>query len=174
MVAIKIPKQTVAGKAKAKAAAKAKATPKQPAAKPTNKRKSRAKPKKAKPLPKAVGRPAIVLDVETTRTLAAQGLTEQQIADAMKVNIKTLVANRKRYEDFQAALTEGKSQGIAAMTNAVFRMGTAGNFQAAKYYLNNRDPSNWKERVDHHVEGDIAVYADEADLRLAGLMREQE
>jgi hypothetical protein len=162
---VKIPRQSVAKKAKAKAKAKAK--------KPATKRKSAAKRKKPAPPPNPVGRPKIELDIDQCKTLSAQGMTEQQIADAMQVSINTLRANKHRNAEFLTALTEGKAQGIASMTNAVFRSGIAGNHSAQRYYLNNRDPVNWKERVEHHVEGEIAIYGlDDDDRALAGLSSE--
>lgn len=177
---MKIPKTTIASRAKAKKKAppkppvrkrkkRVKETKKEIAKKAAAKRKKKRAKKKSLIVKKPMGRPTIILDVETVRTLAAQGMTEQQIADALKVNIKTLISNKKNREEFMEALTEGKAKGIDSMTNALFRIGLAGNFQAINKYLNNRDPDNWKDRVDHHVVGTIAVYPDATDLEMAGL-----
>ena len=73
-----------------------------------------------------------------------------------------------------AALTQGKAQGIDAMTNAVYESGIGGDHRAQRYYLNNRDSENWSEQVKHEHSGEISVFVDEQDLALAGMQKEKD
>lgn len=114
------------------------------------------------------GRKEINLDVTQVRELASKGLTEQQIADVLGVNWKTLAARKKKYAEFLEALSIGKALGIQTATNALFESVQSGHFPAIKFYLCNRDPENWKDKreVDSKSEEAVTVihYECERDL----------
>lgn len=114
------------------------------------------------------GRPEIPVDVNQVRRLAAQGLTEEQIASVLGINWKTLAARKKKYTEFMEALQAGKALGIQAVTNAVFESAITGNFPAQKFYLCNRDKENWKDKqeIDANVDKTVTIihYENERDL----------
>lgn len=116
-----------------------------------------------------VGRPLIEITEEICKkaeTLAAQGLTMPQIALSLGMGHSTLYEKKESYPEFSEAIETGRAKGIATITNALFSNAKKGDTQAQKYYLNNRDNANWKDRqtTDHKVnftgELDITGLAD--------------
>ena len=95
----------------------------------------------------------IEIDVDRVEKLAAQGLSEQQIADTLGISRST-IDRRKRDDDaFVAALKRGKHKGIENVTNALYEAATAGdkpNVSAMIFYLKNR--AGWRDRQDINAE----------------------
>lgn len=67
-------------------------------------------------------KPSIVIDSQQAETLAAQGLTNEQIAAALGISESTLYKNKKENKDFVEALTRGRARGIAVVTNRFFEI----------------------------------------------------
>ena len=88
-------------------------------------------------------------------SLAAQGLTMDQIAQTLGMGRTTLYEKVKEYPYFSDAIEQGRSKGIAQVTNALFKKATDGDVSAQKYYLNNRDNKNWKDRIDNTIAATI-------------------
>ena len=102
------------------------------------------------------GRPKIEITPELCQraeTLAAQGLTMEQIALTLGMGKTTLYDKQAKYPDFSNAIEEGKAKGIATISNALFQNAKGGDTQAQKYYLNNRDNQNWKDKVTTELTG---------------------
>ena len=102
------------------------------------------------------GRPAIPITDEVCKkaeSLAAQGLTQAQIASVLGMGESTLYEKIKEYPEFLEAIEAGKAKGIATVTNALFNKAKDGDVPAMKYYLNNRDNANWKDRIDNTHSG---------------------
>ena len=96
------------------------------------------------------GRPPIEITPELcnkAETLAAQGLTMEQIALTLGMGVRTCYEKKAEYVQFSQAIEDGRAKGIATITNALFSNAKKGDTQAQKYYLNNRDNANWKDRV---------------------------
>jgi hypothetical protein len=88
-------------------------------------------------------------------SLSAQGLTMDQIADVLGVGERTLYENQAKYPQLAQAIKEGRSKGIATITNALFVSGKAGNLGAQIFYLKNR--AGWKDKteVDQNISGEL-------------------
>lgn len=102
------------------------------------------------------GRPEIEITDELCKkaeTLAAQGLTVKQMASVLGMGESTFYQKQARYLEFLEAVEDGKAKGIATITNALFNKAKKGDTQSIKYYLNNRDRDNWKDRVDSTMSG---------------------
>jgi len=103
------------------------------------------------------------IDLDKVEQLAAQGLSEQQIADSLGISRST-IDRRKRDDDaFVAALKRGKHRGVEAVTNALFTAATVGekpNVSAMIFYLKNR--AGWRDRQDitADVTADVVVDVD--------------
>ena len=101
-------------------------------------------------MPKSnAGRPKIVPDAamrKKAERLASQGLTLEQIAHTLGICYQTLNEKRKEYTDFSDAIERGRAKGIAVITNSLFERAQDGDVSAIRYYLNNRDNANWKDR----------------------------
>ena len=65
------------------------------------------------------GRPEISIDIEEVKELASRGLSEEQIALNLGINIKTLRHRKRKYTEFMDALKEGKATGIKQVSNAM-------------------------------------------------------
>lgn len=79
---------------------------------------------------------------------AARGLTQAQIAKVLGMGETTFYEKVKDYPNFLKAIEQGQADGIDKVTNALFKNCIAGDTTAQKYYLNNRDNDNWKDRID--------------------------
>jgi hypothetical protein len=106
------------------------------------------------------GRPPFKITPEICKkaeSLAAQGLTLEQTAHTLGISYQTLNEKRKEFAEFSEAIELGKAKGIATVTNALFNKAKEGDVAAMKYYLNNRDNANWKDRVDNTVNSTVSV-----------------
>lgn len=97
------------------------------------------------------GRPAFKVTeqvIKQAETLGAQGLTLKQIAHVLGISYQTLNEKRKEFSELSEAIEIGRAKGVAKVTNALFEKAVGGDVHAAKYYLNNRDNANWKDKVE--------------------------
>lgn len=104
--------------------------------------------------------------------LAAQGLTQAQIAKSLGMGESTLYEKIKEFPEFLKALDGGKAKGLAKVSTALFKLIDAGHFPAVRFYLITRDKENWSEtiQIDATVE-DITDHAANARAKIeAGLI----
>ena len=100
------------------------------------------------------------IDINQVRQLAAQGMSEIQIAQSLGVSPSTI--DRRKRDDpdgFGCAIKEGRAAGIKAVTSSLFQAATdpdRPNVAAAQFYLKNRDRANWSDRQEHDVTGHIS------------------
>ncbi|ECE5860682.1 Uncharacterised protein [Salmonella enterica subsp. enterica] len=100
-----------------------------------------------------MARPRKPINLAEVTNLASRGLTEEQIGAALGISTDTIRRRKKDYAEFGEALKKGKAQGVAMVTNALFKNAQEGNVVAQIFYLKNRDPENWRERVEHTGKG---------------------
>ena len=101
------------------------------------------------------GRPPFVINDDVCKkaeALAAQGLTMDQISSVLGIGVRTVYEKQAEYPQFSQAITDGRAKGIATISNALFQNAKKGDTQAQKYYLNNRDKDNWKDRVHNQTD----------------------
>ena len=99
------------------------------------------------------------IDVDQVRQLAAQGMSEVQIGQALGISPSTITRRKRDCDHFERALKEGRAAGIRAVTNSLFQAATdpdRPNVAAATFYLKNRDRANWSDRQEHDVSGHIS------------------
>ena len=112
---------------------------------------------------KTPGRPKWIPDKKINvkvETFAARGLNYKQLATSLGISNDTLINARKEYSEFSEAIERGRNQGVIAATNALFENVEKGDLSSIKYYLNNTDPENWKDRRDHTITADVESHAD--------------
>ena len=107
---------------------------------------------------------------------AMSGLTDEQIADNLGINVATLYRYKKEYCEFCEALKKGKDIADAQVVNALFKLATGfsyyeetttaigevvsvqryskPNTTAAIFWLKNRQPDQWRDKTE--VKADIA------------------
>lgn len=87
------------------------------------------------------------------KKLASRGLTQKQIASVLGMGETTFYEKLKEYPEFLKAVDDGRAEGIKQVSNALFKNCIKGDTGAQKYYLNNRDNHNWKDRVENTHQG---------------------
>ena len=97
-----------------------------------------------------ITKPKIQIDLKQVESLAANGLTDEQIASALGIS-RTTLANRKREnEQFVQAIKRGKAKGIALVTNKLMESIKGGNITAMIFFL--KTQAGWKEtNVQEHT-----------------------
>jgi hypothetical protein len=89
------------------------------------------------------GRRPIAIPIEQVEALAARGLTQSQIADALGISLATIQRRRQDNEEFDAALKKGQATGIAAVANKLMERINGGDVTAMIFFLKTR--AGWKE-----------------------------
>ena len=77
--------------------------------------------------------------------MAAQGLTYEQIADALGISVRTLDGRRSESADFADAIKRGRAKGIEVVTNKLFEQCREGNTTAIIFFLKAR--AGWSDKV---------------------------
>jgi hypothetical protein len=96
-----------------------------------------------------MGRPAWIPDqdaIEKVESLAARGMTKEQIADCLGIHYDTLNEKCKTYAEFSDAIKRGTAKGIANVTAALMRNVSKDNVTAQIFYL--KCKGDWKEAKD--------------------------
>ena len=107
------------------------------------------------------------------RAVAKRGLSDDEIAVQFGVSPTLLQKWKQAYPDFAQAIKDGRSQAVGEVVMALHKRATGYTYRedaltrsgtikrlrrhappdvpAIKYYLNNRDPTRWREtaRVEH-------------------------
>jgi transcriptional regulator with XRE-family HTH domain len=86
-------------------------------------------------------------------TLAAQGLSEEQIGSVIGCSRETIRRRKNDNAAFEAAIKNGKAKGIATVTNALFQKAKNGDNTAMIFFLKNRDRANWGENEQEQQSG---------------------
>ena len=104
------------------------------------------------------------------------GLTQQQIADNLGINVDTLIEYKKKYPDFSEALKKGKEVVDIEVENALLKRALGYKYDEVTYengvetkrvtkevqpdttaqifWLKNRKPKNWKDKQNSENTSD--------------------
>lgn len=95
-------------------------------------------------------KPKIEIDLKQVEALAANGLTQQQIADSLGISERTLRNRKGDFADFADAIKRGKAKGIAIVTNKLMEKIKMGNTTAMIFFL--KSQAGWKEtQITEHA-----------------------
>jgi len=113
------------------------------------------------------GRSKIEIDLGQVEKLAAVGLNESQVADALGISVATITARKKESRDFLDALKRGKAKGVAKVSNALYEQAMNGQTAAAIFFMKNR--AGWTDKAESTVK--VTMTETDADqvLRDAGI-----
>jgi len=101
-----------------------------------------------------IGRPPIEITDELCRkakSLAAQGLTLEQIALVLGMGVSTLYEKKAEFVEFMEAIKEGQAKGVAVITNKLFEKASDGDNTSMIFYLKNR--AGWKDKTETEHTG---------------------
>ena len=97
-----------------------------------------------------ITKPKIHIDLKQVESLAANGLTQEQIACALGISESTLHQRKRDSADFAAAIKRGKAKGIALVTNKLMESIKGGNMTGMIFFL--KTQAGWKEtNVQEHT-----------------------
>lgn len=80
---------------------------------------------------------------------ARDGLTDEQIAKKMGISYSTLKEWKKTYPSFSESLKKGKEVVDYQVENALLSSALEGNTTAQIFWLKNRRPDKWRDKVDN-------------------------
>ena len=108
---------------------------------------------------KNVTQPSIT-DWETVEKLqlleewSTQGLYIKEIAAKMGICVSTVYDWMNKNPEIAAAIKKGRDKSIDMVENALFKSAINGNVTAMIFYLKNRAPERYKDRVDKNISTD--------------------
>lgn len=79
---------------------------------------------------------------------AREGLTDEQIANNLAISIDTFYKYKKKYPEFSESLKRGKEIVDYEVENALLQNALNGNITAQIFWLKNRKPRQWKDKVN--------------------------
>ena len=85
---------------------------------------------------------------------STQGLYIKDIAAKMGISVSTVYDWMNKNPDIAAAIKKGRDKSIDMVENALFKSAINGNVTAMIFYLKNRAPERYKDRVDNNINTD--------------------
>ena len=86
---------------------------------------------------------------------ARDGLTDEQIAHNMSINVSTLYDWKKKYNEISEALKKGKEVVDYLVENALLKNALGGDTTAQIFWLKNRRPDIWRDKQNIEVSKPI-------------------
>lgn len=88
---------------------------------------------------------------------STQGLYIKDIAAKMGVSVSTAYDWMNKNPEIAAAIKKGRDKSIDMVENALFKSAINGNVTAMIFYLKNRAPERYKDRVDNNINTDVDI-----------------
>ena len=85
---------------------------------------------------------------------STQGLYIKEIAAKMGISVATVYDWMNKNPEIAAAIKKGRDKSIDMVENALFKSAINGNVTAMIFYLKNRAPERYKDRVDNNINTD--------------------
>ena len=82
---------------------------------------------------------------------STQGLYIKDIAAMMGISVTTVYDWMNKNPEIAAAIKKGRDKSIDMVENALFQSAINGNVTAMIFYLKNRAPERYKDRVDNNI-----------------------
>lgn len=121
--------------------------------------------------------------IEIAAGMCLAGATDQEIADEIGVSVTTIYNWRAKHPQFLAACRYGKEQADERVERSLYQRAVGFEYpavkisfdkegeplfaeyreyyppdsNAAKHWLNNRRPTEWREKIEQQVSGEIGI-----------------
>ena len=95
---------------------------------------------------------------------ARDGLTDEQISKNMCVGTRTLYEWKQKFPQISQALKRGKEVVDIQVENALLELALKGNITAIIFWLKNRRPDKWRDKVEAETNVNIEDLSPLADL----------
>ena len=79
---------------------------------------------------------------------ARDGLTDEQIANNLNISTTTFYEYKSKYPEFSESLKKGKDYIDYEVENALLKNALEGNITAQIYWLKNRRPKKWRDKIE--------------------------
>lgn len=103
---------------------------------------------------------------------ARDGLTDEQIAKNIGISRASLYEWKKKEVDIFDALKKGKEVVDFEVENALLKSALEGNTTAQIFWLKNRKPSNWKDRVETDEDKEAVANASQVIAKIRKVAQE--
>lgn len=92
---------------------------------------------------------------------ARNGLTDEQIAHNIGINVKTLYDWKNNHSKICNALKTSKEIADLQVENALYQKALNGDTTAMIFWLKNRQPTRWRDKheVTNNIQGDTFIKA---------------
>lgn len=86
---------------------------------------------------------------------ARDGLTNEQIASNIGINVKTLYDWKNKESNIRNALKEGREVVDFLVENALLKSALEGNVTAQIFWLKNRKKEQWREKQEYSNDNEL-------------------
>ena len=92
-------------------------------------------------------KPRLITDefLEKVEHLAARGLSQKQVCDALGFSETWWHAKKQENMELDECYKRGAARGLAEVSNAIYEQALNGSTGAACFFLKNRDPDRWSD-----------------------------
>ena len=92
-------------------------------------------------------KPRLITDefLEKVEHLAARGLSQKQVCDALGFSETWWHAKKQENMELDECYKKGAARGLAEVSNAIYEQALNGSTGAACFFLKNRDPDRWSD-----------------------------
>ena len=87
---------------------------------------------------------------------ARDGLTNEQIANNIGINVKTLYEWKKKNSNFSNVLKRSREVVDFEVENALLKSALEGNVTAQIFWLKNRKKEQWREKQEYSSDQELA------------------
>lgn len=98
---------------------------------------------------------------------ARDGLTDKQIAKNMRITEQTLKVWKKKYSSLSESLKKGKAVIDYEVENALLQSALEGDVTAQIFWLKNRRPNMWRNKVETNQKQQNRLLEAQADAAVA-------
>ncbi|MCA8326176.1 DNA-packaging protein [Burkholderia cepacia] len=91
--------------------------------------------------------------VELARNYCLLGATDVDLARFFGTTDRTIRTWKQQHPEFANALDQAKEVADAQIVGALYTNALAGNVTAQIFWLKNRQPAKWRDKVDHEHAG---------------------
>ena len=85
---------------------------------------------------------------EMVKNLCLLGATDDEVAEYLDINRDTYYLWKKTIPEFSDAILAGKIEADALVSKSLFEAAQRGDTSAAKFWLINRRPENWRDKQE--------------------------
>ena len=99
--------------------------------------------------------------LEKVEHLAARGLSQQQVCDALGFSETWWYDAKQKNSDISESFKRGAARGLAEVSNAIYEQALNGSTGAACFFLKNRDPDRWSDvRSANNIQINVGKMTD--------------